>query len=67
MKNGNTNVKKEKLGGKPLPRSSIYEILTNPFYYGWFEYNKELHQGKHESMISEDDFNRVQILLGRKG
>jgi len=60
-------LKRKTLGGKSLPRSSIYEILTNPFYYGWFWYNKELYEGKHEPMISEDDFNKVQILLGRKG
>src|SRR5262249_9100094 len=27
-----------KLGDKPLARSGIYRIFTDPFYYGWFEY-----------------------------
>ncbi|MDP3779328.1 MAG: recombinase family protein [bacterium] len=59
-----------KLGDKPLARSRIYEIFTDPFYYGWFEYPKnsgQWYKGSHEPMITEEEFDRVQILLGRKG
>jgi hypothetical protein len=27
-----------KMGGKPLAKSVIYRMFTQPFYYGWFEY-----------------------------
>lgn len=57
-------------GGKPLARSAIYKIFTNPFYYGSFEYPRgsgQLHAGKHEPMITIDEFYRVQMLLGRRG
>jgi DNA invertase Pin-like site-specific DNA recombinase len=57
-------------GGKPLARSVIYKIFTNPFYYGWFEYPKgsgRWYKGKHEPMITAEEFDRVQVLLGRKG
>ncbi len=54
-------------GDKPLSRSGIYRILTNPFYFGWFEYGGQLHLGKHPPMISEEHFWQVQKLLGRKG
>jgi site-specific DNA recombinase len=59
-----------KQGGKPLARSAIYRLFTDPFYYGWFEYPKgsgQWHQGGHEPMITEAEYNRVQILLGTKG
>lgn len=56
--------------GKPLAKSSIYRIFTNPFYYGMFEYPKGSDfwfQGKHEPMITEKEFDIVQKLLGRDG
>jgi DNA invertase Pin-like site-specific DNA recombinase/predicted metal-binding protein len=58
-------------GLKPLSRTAIYEIFTNPFYYGYFAYGKgadrQLYPGKHEPMITAEEFDRVQLLLGRKG
>ena len=56
--------------GKPLSRSGIYRIFTNPFYYGWFEYPRgsgRWYKGKHPRMITAQDFDKVQILLGRNG
>lgn len=62
--------KNKKTGGnKPLCRSAIYEIFSNPFYYGWFEYGKpkQLYKGSHKPMITEEEFDRVQKLMGRDG
>lgn len=59
-----------KQGGKFLHRSMIYRIFNDPFYYGWFEYPKgsgQWYKGKHEPMVTEEEFNRVQVLLGRRG
>jgi hypothetical protein len=59
-----------KMGGKPLCRSAIYQFLTKPFYYGRFEYpagSGQWYQGKHEPMITEAEYDRVQALLGRNG
>lgn len=58
------------LGRKPrnLHLSELYRILSNPFYYGWYEWPKGSSnwvKGKHESMITEDQFNRIQGFLGR--
>jgi site-specific DNA recombinase len=61
---------KRKTSGKPLSRSTIYETFTNPFYYGFFEYGKptkQLYKGNHEAMITGEEFDRVQKLLGRDG
>lgn len=53
-----------------MTRSAIYNLFTNPFYYGYFEYPKGsgiLIQGKHTPMVTEQEYDRVQKLLGRKG
>jgi len=58
------------LKGKPLGNSSIYRLFINPFYSGWFEYpsrSGNWYKGNHEPMITRDEFDKVQILLGRKG
>jgi len=67
---GYRTVKRKRLGGNPLGRSTIYYIFTDPFYYGRFEFPLESgnwYEGKHKPMITEEEFNRVQVLLGRKG
>lgn len=55
--------------GKPLSRSNVYLLLTRPFYYGEFEYpvgSGKWHNGTHKPMITRSEYERIQILLGRK-
>ena len=54
---------------KPISKSTWYKIFANPFYYGHFEYGKpkELYRGSHEPMVTEEEFNRIQTILGKKG
>lgn len=64
--------KKKRIGGKPMARSQIYRIFTDYFYVGYYEYPDEKgnivsHKGNHQTMINKTEFERVQILLGRKG
>jgi hypothetical protein len=56
-----------KSGGTPLSQSGIYKLFTNPFYAGMFAYNGQLYQGRHEPMVTLEEYDRVQVLLGRKG
>ena len=59
-----------KNSGNQLSRSTIYQIFTKPFYYGWYEFpagTGKWYHGSHEPMISKDEYDRVQALLGRKG
>jgi len=54
--------------GRNIARSTIYRMLSDPFYYGKFEYPKDSgnwHQGKHEPMITQEEYDRIQTLLGR--
>lgn len=56
------------IGGKLLSRSGVYAILSNPFYYGWFEYplhSGDWHKGAHEPMVTKDEYDRVQKITGR--
>ncbi|MBU1890630.1 recombinase family protein, partial [Patescibacteria group bacterium] len=48
-------------------RSGIYRIFTNPFYAGVLNYDGQEHQGSHERMVTLEEFDQVQMLLGRKG
>lgn len=57
---------KKRLGGKPLGISVIYWILTNPFYMGKYEYSGKWFDGRHEKAVSEEVFNEIQIMLGRR-
>ena len=59
--------KMKRKGSKPVGRSTIYRIFTNPFYTGLFEYRGKVFQGKHDAMVTLEEFDRVQIILGREG
>jgi len=58
--------KTKRSGGNPLSRSGIYRIFTNIFYTGIIEYSGRQYDGKHEPMITLEEYDRVQKLLGRK-
>lgn len=54
-------------GGNPINKSTMYNMLTNIFYTGLFLYKGEIGNGTHEPMITMDQFDLVQKLLGRYG
>lgn len=64
---GFITLKRKNLGGVPLAMSALYKIFTNIFYTGMFLHKGQLFQGKHTPMITFDEFDRVQSLLGKKG
>lgn len=60
---------KKRMGGKPMCRSQLYLVFRDPFYYGYFEYPTKSgvwHKGSHEYMITKEEFEKAQIILGRK-
>lgn len=59
--------KKKRAGGKPLAMSSIYKILSNPFYAGIIVWNRQTYPGKHEAIVTIDELQRVRKLLERPG
>jgi site-specific DNA recombinase len=64
---GLRTVRRKRIGGKPPSLSSWYYVLTNPFYAGVLELEGKTYPGKHPPMITLDEFERVQRLLGRSG
>ena len=58
--------------GNPYSYNAILDMLRNPMYYGTFQWQnsaggKEWHKGKHEAILTENQFNQVQTLLGAQG
>lgn len=54
-------------GGTELCRAAIYRIFTNPFYAGKIVTKGVEYDGKHEPMITLEEYDKVQVLLGRDG
>ena len=56
-------------GGKPLSRQALYKIFTNVRYTGKIPdpITGELLNGSYQPMVSVDEFNLTQQLLGRRG
>ena len=58
------------LKGVPIGKSTFYKIFSNPFYYGTFEYplgSGNWVKGEYKPMITEEEYDQIQYLLGRKG
>ncbi len=53
-------------GGKPVVKSQFHAMFKNPFYYGHFLWNDELYEGKHEAMISKQEFDIAQKIISGK-
>lgn len=53
--------------GRPLQFSVTHNILRNPFYMGLMRWGGMEGQGKHEPLIDEPTFKRVQETLSMKG
>jgi len=58
--------KRKRTGDAPIALSALYEILKNPFYAGILVWDGKVYPGKHQPMVSIDEFDRVQELLGRR-
>ncbi|MCX6766684.1 MAG: recombinase family protein [Candidatus Moranbacteria bacterium] len=53
--------------GNRLHRDRISYLLSNPFYIGLFRYSGEIHEGKHQPVISNKIFDKVQEVLKQRG
>jgi site-specific DNA recombinase len=52
---------------RPYGLSSMYAMFTEPFYYGEFEWNGQRWQGAHTPVITREEFDRAQDILGARG
>jgi site-specific DNA recombinase len=51
----------------PLSSSQVQLTLTDPFYYGAFIYDGELHAGKHQPAVSKELWDKVQAKMRQRG
>jgi site-specific DNA recombinase len=68
--NANQDWKLSVPGNKPISRSAFYHMLNNPFYYGEYEWPKKSgnwYVGKHNPVITRQEFELVQKVLGKHG
>ncbi len=52
---------------RPIALNTLYNMFTNPFYYGEFEWDRKMWKGAHKPMITEEEFDLAQIILGDRG
>jgi len=65
---GFRTVKTKRSGGTGIANSVIYNMFTNIFYTGHFKWAGKIYtNGKHKPMITLEEYDRVQVILGKKG
>lgn len=55
------------LGGLKLHKDRVKWIFSNPFYYGHFYYNGEVHEGKHPAIVEKKLWDKVQKVMVERG
>lgn len=59
--------KLKRIGDVPLSNSGIYKLFKSPFYAGIIEWSGRQYEGKHKAMITMEEYEHVQRLLGKAG
>lgn len=54
-------------GGKPMAKSGFYKFLSDPYLYGLMVRREGEQMGKFKPMLEKEEFDKLQIILGRKG
>lgn len=67
---GYRSLKRKLRGGQPMSRSALYAIFSNPRYAGKvqsLDAKGEFYEGNYPPMITEDEYNQAQLILGKRG
>ena len=64
---GFKTIKRKRSGGKQLGANTLHKVFRNPFYYGYFISNGELHKGEYEPIITKEEFDKAQHILDHYG
>lgn len=54
---------RSKRTGKSVSRTEAFRFFRNIFYAGFFDYKNERYEGKHQSMITLNEYYRVQEII----
>jgi site-specific DNA recombinase len=52
---------------RPIARSMLPQLLSNPFYVGLFRFADETHDGTHQPLVTKALFDEVQNVMARRG
>jgi hypothetical protein len=50
-------------GPRPLGLSQVHRLLSNPYYAGFVKHNGHVYEGRHERLVSQELFDKVQAVL----
>jgi DNA invertase Pin-like site-specific DNA recombinase len=67
---GYRSPKRRKSGGTPLHRNTLYKLFTNIRYTGLIPVpgtSEQYEKAQYPAMISMEEYDKAQIILGRKG
>ena len=64
---GLRTVKRKKIGGNKLTKTSLHRVFNNPFYYGYMIRGELEGWGNHKPMITQDEFEKAQQVMKRSG
>ena len=53
------------IGGRPITRGNLYQILHNPIYLGLVVHKGTTYQGLHQPILERGDWDRVQKQLAK--
>ncbi len=51
------------VGGRPITRGHVYQILSNPIYVGRIRHKELTYSGEHDAIVSEDLWEKTQATL----
>ncbi len=55
------------VGGSPITKNKLYDLLTNVTYTGRVDYRGQIYAGEHPRIVDDETFERVQEMLKRNG
>ncbi|TAH33858.1 recombinase family protein [Candidatus Saccharibacteria bacterium] len=58
-----TTVVRTKVGGNPIAYSSLCAMFKNEFYTGVLPFKGQILPGKHDAMITKEEFEKVQQII----
>ncbi|WP_433683347.1 recombinase family protein [Nocardia sp. CA-119907] len=60
---GLTARQRGKIPERPVSFQLWHKLLQNPYYAGWIEVDGELYPGRHEPIVTQELFDRVQDVM----
>ena len=60
-----TPVTRSGRGGRALAQSTLYRLFGSVFYAGYFVHDGILYKGAHAPMVTLDEFDRAQKIIGK--